>query len=466
MRAAIYCRISRDNEGRELGVTRQHQDCRREAERRGWTVGDLYVDNDLSAYSGKPRPEYRRMLDDVQAGTVGAIVAWHPDRLHRSVRELEDFIDVVAQTGATVATCTAGDYDLSTPDGMFTARILGSVARKESDDKSRRLRRKHLELAEAGKLSGGGHRPFGFEPDRLTVRQAEANLIREAAARILAGESVRGIAADWNATGVSTVTGRPWTQHVLKRLLTSPRVAGLREHRGAVAATAEWPAIVDRSTWDRVRAILNDPRRRTNDGRTARRYLLTGVGTCGLCGAKLVARPRDDGRRCYVCASGPGFSGCGKIRVLADPLEDLVREMIFVALDGPDTSAALAPAAADDEGDRVLREAIREDEEALALLSRDFYSERAITRTEFMANREPLEARIEDGKRRLASLTSQTGVLADLPVGELLRDAWEGRSLDWRRALLKALVEEVRVGPAVRGRNRFDPNRVEAVWRV
>jgi len=465
MRAAIYCRISRDNEGRELGVGRQHQDCRREVERRGWTVADLYVDNDLSAYSGKPRPEYRRMLNDVQAGTVGAIVAWHPDRLHRSVRELEDFIDVIAQTGATVATCTAGDYDLSTPDGRFTARILGSVARKESDDKSRRLRRKHLELAEAGHISGGGTRPFGYESDRRTVNRSEAKLVREAAERVLAGESIRGIATDWNARGVQSVTGKPWSAHVLKRLLTSARIAGLREHRGAVAATADWPAIVDRQTWERVRAILLDPRRQKNAGRTARRYLLTGFGTCGLCGAKLVARPRDDGRRCYVCASGPGFSGCGKIRVLAEPLEELVRDMIFVALDSPATAAALSPAPDDDDEGR-LREAIRQDEEALAELSRDYYTDRAIGRVEYLASRGPLEARIDEAKRRLADQTSQAGVLADLPVGDTLRDEWESRSLDWRRALVKAVLAEVRVGPAVKGRNRFDPDRVDVVWRA
>ena len=51
--------------------------------------------------------------------------------------------------------------------------ILGAVA-KESDDKSRRLRRKHQELAEAGKVSGGGTRPFGFEADRVTIRPDEA----------------------------------------------------------------------------------------------------------------------------------------------------------------------------------------------------------------------------------------------------------------------------------------------------
>ncbi len=69
---AIYARISQDRTGEELGVKRQLADCRTEAERRGWTVADEYVDDDISAYSGKQRPEYERMRPawPTGAGTV------------------------------------------------------------------------------------------------------------------------------------------------------------------------------------------------------------------------------------------------------------------------------------------------------------------------------------------------------------------------------------------------------------
>jgi len=59
-----------------------------------WPIADTYIDDDVSAYSGKPRPEYRRLLDDMRAGTVDAVVVWHLDRLHRHPRELEEFFDV------------------------------------------------------------------------------------------------------------------------------------------------------------------------------------------------------------------------------------------------------------------------------------------------------------------------------------------------------------------------------------
>jgi site-specific DNA recombinase len=51
--AAIYARISRDDEGTAAGVGRQVEDCHKLAESLGWEVASKYVDNDISAYSGK-----------------------------------------------------------------------------------------------------------------------------------------------------------------------------------------------------------------------------------------------------------------------------------------------------------------------------------------------------------------------------------------------------------------------------
>src|SRR3712207_2340361 len=104
LRVATYCRISDDREGKALGVQRQREDCERLVEARGWALTGRYVDNDLSAYSGKSRPGYSELLAAVRAGAVDGIVAWHPDRLHRSPKELEIFLEVVEQHGVTVET--------------------------------------------------------------------------------------------------------------------------------------------------------------------------------------------------------------------------------------------------------------------------------------------------------------------------------------------------------------------------
>src|SRR6476469_748395 len=107
-RAGLYARISQDRDGTMLGVERQRADCEKVIESRGWELTGLYVDNDVSAYSGKPRPEYLRLLGDLEAKRIDAVVAWHPDRLHRSPRELEDFVTIIENAGAAVETATAG----------------------------------------------------------------------------------------------------------------------------------------------------------------------------------------------------------------------------------------------------------------------------------------------------------------------------------------------------------------------
>src|SRR5262245_37021030 len=180
----IYARISSDREGDQLGVTRQIHDCRRLAERLGYVVADVYVDDDVSAWSAKPRPEYERMLDDLRAGSIGGVLVWHLDRLTRHPRELESFIDLCEDLGVVLG-CVTGDVDLGTHIGRLTARMLGGLAKYESDHKSERIRRKHEELALRGKVSGGGSRPYGYEADKRTLRPAEAAIVRECATRFL-----------------------------------------------------------------------------------------------------------------------------------------------------------------------------------------------------------------------------------------------------------------------------------------
>src|SRR5918998_1448938 len=189
--AAVYCRISRDKVGAGLGVERQEADCRDLATRLGWTVAEVFADNDLSAYSGKRRPRYRAMLEAIRAGRIGAVLAWHTDRLHRSPIELEEYI-AACTDGRDVPTHTvqSGPLDLSSPSGRMIARQLGAVARYESEHRSERVRRAFLQNAQQGRRAGGP-RPFGYEDDGVTVREPEAVAVRAAGGSLPAGGSLR-----------------------------------------------------------------------------------------------------------------------------------------------------------------------------------------------------------------------------------------------------------------------------------
>jgi site-specific DNA recombinase len=461
IRAGIYARISSDREGDGLGVNRQLEDCKQLAELRGWQVAETYVDDDVSAYSGTTRPEYARMLHDLQTGTINGVLVYHLDRLHRQPKELEDFFDVCKEAGVDDLATVTGRIDLADPDGQFQARILGAVAKKESDDKSRRIRRKHEELAANGKISGGGSRPYGYEADKLTLRPAEAAVIKDCAKRLLAGEPVRSIAADLNARSIPAAGGGQWSPQSLTRMLASGRISGQREHKGEIVAAAEWPAIISAEQTATIRALLSNPARRTN--RAARRYLLHGLLSCGHCGERLVARPRTGGQRRYACAKGAGFSGCGKTYITADEVERFVTEAVLHRLDSPQLQKAVerrqrrAP-----ESERWWQEA----EQATAQLNElaAAYGERLLSVQEWMAAKKPIQERLSAARKQLANASHTSAVAAYVGNGAGLRADWDSLDLSQQHAIVAAVVDTIVVGPARRGYNRFDDSRLTPVW--
>jgi site-specific DNA recombinase len=340
VRAGVYARISDDRAGAGLGVERQIEDCLRLASGRGWTVVERYVDNDVSAYRGKARPRFADLLADIEAGHLDAVVAYHQDRLTRTPTEFETFLAACDAARLTKFTTVTGFTELGQGDGVMVARIFAAVAAGESDAKSRRVRRKNDQRAAQGLPHLSGQRPFGYERDGMTVREDEAVVIRAAAERFLAGESLTSIAGWMAAQGVRTATGvNEWRTPTLRNLLKSPRIAGLREHRGEVVGPGAWPGIITEAQHHQITTKLNDPTRRTV--RTPRRYVLSGLVRCSLCEAKMVSAP-DSGRRRYGCRSGHDFGGCGKVYISGDALDRFVADVVLLRLDTPEMAAALA----------------------------------------------------------------------------------------------------------------------------
>src|SRR3954447_11960305 len=461
LRAGIYARILSDRDGDQLGVTRQIEDCRREAERRGFVVDDVYVDDDISAWSGKHRPEFERMVDDLRSRQIGAVVVWHLDRLTRHPRELETFIDLCDELRVELG-CVTGEVDLSSHIGRLTARMLGVLARYESDHKSERIRRKHEEIAANGRVSGGGSRPYGYEADKVTIRAAEAAIVRECATRLLAGEPIRSIACDLNERGVTSASGGAWSPQSLRRMLASPRISGQRTHRGEIVAKAVWPAIISEDDGAKIRALLANPERRTN--KAARRYLLGGLLVCSHCGERLVARPRSGGQRRYACAKGPGFSGCGKTYINAEEVERFVTEAVLIRLHAAALQRTLerrqrkAP-----DAQRWLAETEQAQEQLVELAAA--YGNRELSMEEMRAARKPIEQRLCNARKQLSKVSRSTVIDRYVGNGAGLRAEWDSLDLSQQHAIVAAVIDSVAVGPARRGYNRFDESRLTPRFR-
>lgn len=297
----LYARISQDRIGAGLGVARQLDDDRALAAQLGWRVVETYVDNDTSAYSGKPRPAYERMLRDIEAGHIDAVISWHADRLHRSPTELERYISACDPRNVPTATVRAGELDLSTASGRMTARITGAVARHESEQKAERVSRAKQQAQADGKWLGG-RRPFGYEGDGVTVHTVEGRAVADASKRVLAGDSLWSIAREWNSRGLLTSSEREWTASSVKAVLLRPRNAALTGKWDRVVGDAKWPALVDRELWEALRSKLTDPARKTGQS-TSRKLLGSYLFSCE-CGQLVVSGGNGSrGQSRYACPS-------------------------------------------------------------------------------------------------------------------------------------------------------------------
>jgi site-specific DNA recombinase len=341
-------------------------------------------------------------------------------------------------------TVKAGPVDLATPSGRMVARQLGAVARYEVEHMVERQQRARLQAATAGRWTGG-RRPYGYGPDGVTVVQAEADLLQRAAGQVLAGMSLTAIVADLNARGARTSTGRPWRPTELRRALVRPRNAGLMVHRGQVVGPAGWPPILDEATWRGVCAVLGDPGRRTNTT-VARRWLLSGLAVCGVCGdpVKSFAAGTSRGRTTkpvYTCRSGK--------HVVRDAAacDQFVTDVILERLGRPDARDLLTEDQRTDTAALHLRDS--------ALASRlvelgRLYGDGVIDAPQLQAATASIRTQREQITAALAA-ASRGSVLAGVADAPDPAAVWEGLDLSRRRAIVDVLCT-VTILPARRGR--------------
>jgi site-specific DNA recombinase len=370
-RAVIYARISRDNkQGSGLGVGKQADDCRALAAQRGLEVIEpVREDNDLTAFKGgsrsKSRPGYKDLLGDIRSGRADVVLAWHTDRLHRDMTELEEYITVCGEgrDGVPTYTVQGGDLDLSTSSGRMVARILGAVARGEVEHMIERMQSAHERIRNAGGWKGGP-RPFGYRLDGPSIKHGgegklaqvpgEAAAIRDGCAKVLAGIGPHPIAKQWNGAGLLTTAGKPWNNVNVRLALIRALNAGLIEYgtgkdgkgQGTVVGPGNWEPIVDEDTWRAVRAALTDPGRRVGPGPKPR-HLLTGVLVCGICGGHTFRVIPSKWGSLYQCNSHAhrpaGEAGPRRWHLARkqQPLDDFVEQIVIERLSRPDVVAAL-----------------------------------------------------------------------------------------------------------------------------
>jgi DNA invertase Pin-like site-specific DNA recombinase len=506
MRAAIYCRLSKNRRGKKANVGDQARDCRDFIESQGWELVDVYPDDGISASdkSEKPREHFIRMMGDLRAGLIDVIVASEFTRLYRRPRELEELLDPIDKFRYDVELVTIDPtvrtWDIRSGVGRAQLREAAKQAAEYSDYISEKVRAHARHRANDGRWHGG-HPGYGFdyvpvvrdgegeelEPEQMTINEEQATIIRRQIVwQHLAGVRIGTICENLNRQGVATRDGRRWRQGNLHPILVKPAIAGLVRHPSKPdLVRARWGtfvecsqhgddpgcfgAIISECDWRKLQLILSKPSRERNPVTSA---LLTGHVYCGRCGKKLVATRDNRGKRVYQCKKDSHREGCGSIKRLADPIDQLVTELVIATLE--DSDFAIPVASGND--DFAALEAERRSLEARqAQLAIDHYRLGVIDRVPYLAANEALSGDIASIKRRLDRASTYRHVTS-LPVGEVAKSEWDAHSDDlaWRRELVGLLIDRIIVKP-VESRYipvhrhfgaRFDPETVEVVPRV
>ena len=478
VRAAIYIRISKLK--RELlDAQRQQPPCEAFIKAQGWDIEGVYIDDGRSAWrQGVRRDDFERMLTNVRASRIDAIVSWQMDRLLRRVEDASAII-AIAKQHETIIANVDGALDLSTAAGRKKFYDLAVAAEYASDLSSERLRLKHAALAADGKFSGGT-RPFGYDLEeyvytdhtgrhikyRLVLNAAEAAVIEAAAKAVLEGRSVTSITKEWAAGNVRSTRGRLFRYGDVKELLVSPRIAGLRSTDGKLVK-AEWEPIITRELHEKLKAILGPPRQRGSNQGTARSYLLTGFVVCGICGTPLRSHRSKSNRetepqRRYIC--DPRDGGGYHVKRLASVVEEhvvwellgeLPRKLLEATRRAPEHWESLG---------RLLT-ARQTAEDRLEGLE-DLLADGLLDRSGYVRQRRRLKGKLEELDQQIAHVRAQAP-RRRLRGGYMheLQAEWDALDLEEQRSLLADHIERIVVKPVGPGRKRMDPDSVEIIWR-
>ncbi len=485
VRAGCYCRISSDPDDKREGTARQREDTAALCEVQGWTIAGVYADDNRSASNGKDRPEWKRLLADIEAGKIDAIAAWDQDRNWRMMSELEELRRFFASLGREIklATTGQGEIDLYSPTGVMMAQIKTAVSEHEIAMMKVRMRR-------AAKAKAGAGRPqwrkaFGYMcaadgpiPDPVT-----APLVAQAYASVIAGGSISDIARDWNAQGHIGLTGKPWSPSTVSLFLRAPRNAGLRAHNNVIVGNGTWEPLVSEATWRAAQSVMTAPGR--SRPKTVRRHLLTGLLACGKngCGGALAAcrtsvatgnapgRPKAgeskppkhrEYRMVYRCKT------CFGVAVPANHIEEFARDLVAARLAKPDAVDLLKTEIHD------AAEAERLRTEANTLLTRldEIADERAdglLTGPQARRATERIEAHLAEIDRQQQD-SDRLRVFDRLPLGTPeVAAAVDALTADRFRAVL-AVLATVTIEPCGRGKRRLvdgglDTDLITVAWK-
>jgi site-specific DNA recombinase len=369
--AALYIRVSGEEQRRGYSMDAQKEDLLRWAERMGWQVHAVYEDPARTARYLEDRIGYRNMMQAVRAGMIDAIAVVDTDRLHRNVANEEAMYQELMRLGVKLFSLDErGEVELDTARGRRDARRKAVDDAYYSERLSERTTRGKKQRAQDGLWNG--HPPFGYcrgdchtctdpnGPDyclnyggmplgdgrHLVAHPKDSEGVRLAFELYATGEhSDTDVAVALNDAGYRTNNKytkkpnpkrkggpRPFTKDTVRDVLRNQTYLGLVKYKDELFP-GKHPPLVSRALFDACQAVRKAKgraRKMARGGDRSRIYLLAGLLYCGECGGKLHSAASGRKHRYYRCYRS--FQEPGACSQTSATRADLLEEEVELAI--------------------------------------------------------------------------------------------------------------------------------------
>ena len=479
---AIKRRSQYNADGTEDSTARQEDAIYAYVEQRGLgRIVAVYSDI-ASAFDEKAkRPEFENALEDLRARRINGIIVWKLDRLTRRRSQMRRILTLLEDCGGRLVSVVEGIDTADPAKREITELVLNvymGIAQGESEAISERVRMMQYDRAKKGLIQKGGERPFGLTADWSELVPAEVKILHEAGERVLEGESAFSIARDFTAREIETTRGTTlWWPEVLLKMLRNPRMIAMHAHGGKLYPYANVPAIFEREEWERICAKLERKPAAPTEVR-----LLSNIVLCDLCLNPLRAsgrqfkgrRSRDPEEFSYRCRRKTKViddRACGKLFITGPLADTEVSRRTIAWLSNRENITNLLYRYADRNNLAEIQAREAELTTALQDLAEARFNPppgvQRMTDEMYYGLVAEVQAERQENHRRLA-VTREAGMLSELLEVKDLETEWHGRSVHWRRAMLKLVTLSIVIEPRGKGPSgqrahlrTFDPSRIK-----
>ncbi len=346
MKAAVYCRVSTDNQEREgTSLQTQLENCVSYCQGKGYDLSYRFSE----AYSGVSleRPELDRLRELVRAEAIDVVVCHSLDRL---TRDPSHGVIITQELEKHRVTLEAVIEDVDNSElGKLINYIKGFAAKLDWERRREAtMRGKRAKVARGELPQGTGVGMYGYdwnsETKKREINHVEADVVQDIFNWVATGESLFSIARRLNQRGVLTKATKSrenrhtfWHSLTIRRIVRNTGYIGIT-HFGEATLENVTPAIVNNDLFHLANAQLDKPKVKT--GKPKHEYLLRNHAFCAICGKPLVGHCLNKKYRYYQCSNARPYENsdkkCRALYIRADDLEQLVWSKTKAVLCNPD----------------------------------------------------------------------------------------------------------------------------------